>query len=168
MFRWGEKLILLVLCLAALVACGDKKTRQNAPAATYGMLACDYVANSKQRNLGNFDVQIVLTNANKTYDKKKYLLYVTPVSLAHVGDILTVTVAGADGVYRMLREQIRLTQGKAVPLAYLDEDELLKYSTLIIAVYQPGVGPLESTASRLNICPLVQPGDGVNQTASTI
>jgi hypothetical protein len=152
------KALLLVALVAALSGCGKAKSTLTAPKATYGQASCDYDAKAKGKNLGNFDVQIVLTRTPKTY-----ALYITPVALATVGDIVTITIVGPGNVFKELIQQLRPVVGKMIPTALLTEEDLLTYTTLVIAQYQPGVSPLESTAARLNICPLVQPGDSLTQ-----
>jgi hypothetical protein len=145
------------MSLALLAGCGRATSRNaTSPKATYGQGSCDYVANSAQRNLGNFDMQLV-----QTRDPKMYALIVTPVALAQVGDLISITVSGEAAVYRELVTQVRLVVGRPVQAGILTVDELEKYSNIIIAQYQPGVSPLESTAKLVNICPLVQPGDNV-------
>jgi len=151
-------LFAFALSLALLAGCGRATSRNsNLPKATYGQLTCDYVAASSQRNLGNFDVQLV-----QTKDIKQYALYITTISLAQVGDLINITVAGANGEYRELLPQVRLQVGRTMPAGILTVDELATFTSLIIAQYQPGVSPLESKAKYVNICPLVQPGDGVD------
>ncbi len=150
-----------VLSLALLAGCGRGTSRNsNLPKATYGQLTCDYVASSTQRNLGNFDLQLV-----QTKDPKRYTLYITTVSLAQVGDLINITVAGSNGDYRELMPQVRLQVGRTMPVGILTSDELESFASIIIAQYQPGVTPLESKAKYVNICPLVQPGDGVDTSA---
>ncbi len=147
-----NQLLLLSLGLALLGGCGRSRTRDSAfPKATYGQKACG-------GNFGNFDIQLV-----QTKDTTQYALYITPISLARVGDLVTITVAGGNNQYRELLSQARLTVGATVQAAILTTEELSRFTTLIIALYEPGVSPLQSRAKLANLCPLVQPGDTVAQ-----
>ncbi len=151
--------------LAVLCGCGKANSRNSTlPKATYGQLACDYTAGSSQRNLGNFDLQLV----QSTTDVRIYFLYLTPIALTRLSDLINITASGSDGVYREVVQQTRLYLGKTMKLGALTVDELAQYSSLVISVYQPGLkNPLESTSKFLNICQLPQPGDGVASTPST-
>lgn len=159
-----SKLLLLSLALVLLGGCGRASSKNsNIPKATYGQMTCDYVASSNQKNLGNFDLQIVQTN-----DPKLYALWVTPIALAQVGDLINITVSGASSQYRELIQQIRLQVGRPIKVGILSVDELELYTNIIIAQYQPGVNPLESKAKLVNICTLPLPGDNVTQGERTL
>jgi hypothetical protein len=155
----GQRFIPIMVALLA-TGCGKVPRGNSAPKATYGQAACDYIQGSNQRNLGNFDIQLV-----QTRDPQLYALIITPVALARVGDLVTITIAGGAGDYRELISQAKLTVGRSLTAGIISVDDLDRYASIVIAVYQPGVNPLESTSPFLNICPLVQPGDGVTETA---
>ncbi len=91
----------------ALAGCG-KSPRKTVPLATFGQASCDYVAGNKQRNLGNFDVQLILKNPGV------YALYITPISLAVVGDLVTISIFGEGGIYKELIPQLQPKAGKTI------------------------------------------------------